>query len=123
VADHERQRVGRRLLRRDDQVALVLAIGVVDDDDRLASGDRIDRVLDRGERHRQFPSREVGTSRRSTYLAIRSASRFTAAPCSLYPRVVTASVCGMTATSKASSPSDATVRLIPSIATEPFRTT
>src|SRR4029453_17296688 len=106
VADHERQRVGRRLLRRDDQIALVLAIGVVDDDDRLASGDRIDRVLDRGERHRQFPSREVGTSRRSTYLAMRSASRFTAAPRSLWPRVVTASVCGMTATSKGPSPGD-----------------
>src|SRR5207244_6076522 len=111
-------RLGCRLLRRDDQVALVLAIGVVDDDDGLAPGDRVDRVLDGGERHRQFPSRELGTSKRSTYLAIRSASRFTAAPTSVCPRVVTASVCGMTATSKASSARAGTGRRIPSPATE-----
>src|SRR5262249_43608185 len=123
VAHHERHRLRRGLLSRDDQVALVLAVGVVHDDDGLTAGDGFDRVLDRGERHHQFPSREVDASRRSTYLAIRSASRLTAAPLSLCPRVVTARVCGMTATSKLSSPRAATVRLIPSTATDPFATT
>ena len=46
VVEEERDLVGRRRLGRHDQVALVLAVLVVDDDDDLATTDRLDRVLD-----------------------------------------------------------------------------
>ena len=46
VADHERDQFGRGLLGGEDQVALVLAVLVVDDDDRLARRDVGDRALD-----------------------------------------------------------------------------
>ena len=46
VADHERHLLRRHLLGRDDQVAFVLAILVVDDDDELAAPDGIDRSFD-----------------------------------------------------------------------------
>src|SRR5437764_573223 len=49
-----------------------------------------------------------------------STSRLTASPLAFLPSVVTARVCGMIATSKPSAVSEATVRLIPSTATEPF---
>ena len=52
VGRHEVDRVGRHELRRDRQVALVLAILVVDDDDEPARADLLDRVLDRRERAR-----------------------------------------------------------------------
>ena len=52
VRGHEVDRLGRRELRRDHEVALVLAVGVVDDDDECALADVLDRVLDRGERCR-----------------------------------------------------------------------
>ena len=52
VPRHEVDRLRRHLLRRDRQVALVLAILIVDDDDHLAGADRLDRVLDAGERRR-----------------------------------------------------------------------
>ena len=47
---HEVDRLGRRELRRDREIALVLAVGVVDDDDELALADVLDRLLDRRER-------------------------------------------------------------------------
>ena len=50
VARHEVDRLRRDLLRRDRQVAFVLPILVVDDDDHLACAERLDRVLDAGER-------------------------------------------------------------------------
>ena len=50
VGRHEVDRVGRHELRRDRQVALVLAVLVVDDDDEPARPDLLDRLLDRGER-------------------------------------------------------------------------
>ncbi len=49
VRHHEVDGVRRDLLRRDCQVALVLAILVVDDDDHAAVADRLDRLLDGGE--------------------------------------------------------------------------
>ena len=51
VADHERHRLGRHLLGRDDEVALVLAVDTVDDDHHLAPGDRLDGTLDLREGH------------------------------------------------------------------------
>ena len=50
VRRHEVDRVGRRELRRDREVALVLAVGIVDDDDHPAFADVLDRLLDRRER-------------------------------------------------------------------------
>ena len=50
VLGHEVDRLRRDLLRRDGQIAFVLAIFVVDDDDHLAVADGLDRVLDRRER-------------------------------------------------------------------------
>ena len=50
VARHEVDRLRRHLLGRDRQVAFVLAILVVDDDDHPAGADRLDGVLDAGER-------------------------------------------------------------------------
>jgi hypothetical protein len=46
VSHHERHRLGRDLLRGHDQVALVLAIGVVHDHDEPAGPDVLDGVLD-----------------------------------------------------------------------------
>ena len=50
VLRHEVDRLRRHLRRRHRQVALVLAILVVDDDDHAAGADGVDGVLDRGER-------------------------------------------------------------------------
>ena len=50
VRRHEVDRLGRRELGGDRQVALVLAVGRVDDDDELALADVLDRLLDRRER-------------------------------------------------------------------------
>ena len=98
VADHERHLLGRHLLGRDDEVALVLAVLVVDDDDELAARDRVDGSFDRVEGHGVL---RLAAAERSTYLAIRSTSRFTRSPGGAVPSVVTASVCGITATANA----------------------
>ena len=50
VRRHEVDRLGRRELRGDDQVALVLAVGVVDDDHEAPFADVLDRLLDGRER-------------------------------------------------------------------------
>ena len=93
--DHEVDRLGRHLLRRHDEVALVLAIGVVDDDHHPAGADVLERLLDRRERgcprdrfrsfaHRHVlpsdPSAASSAMSRSTYFAITSISRFTRSP-------------------------------------------
>ena len=49
VRDHEVDRLGRGELGRDREVALVLAVLVVDDDDEAALADLLDRLLDGGE--------------------------------------------------------------------------
>ncbi len=46
VADHERHLLGRHLLRRDDEVAFVLAVLVVDHDDELAASHGVDGFFD-----------------------------------------------------------------------------
>src|SRR5206468_3083851 len=104
VGGHEVDRLGGGELRRDREVALVLAVGRVDDDDELALADILDRVLDRGERSPLLAQRlghaEEIVSRstsRSTYLASTSASRFTSSPGPSRPSVVASSVCGTSA--------------------------
>ena len=50
VADDERELLGGHVLRRHDQVALVLTVFVVDEHHHLAAADRCDHVVDRCER-------------------------------------------------------------------------
>ena len=66
--------------------------------------------------------RARGASRRSTYFARTSTSRFTRRPGSSSASVVSASVCGISATSNASSCSAAIVSETPSTVIEPFST-
>ena len=49
---HEVDRLGRRELGGDDEIALVLAIGIVDDDHELALPHVVESLLDRRERRR-----------------------------------------------------------------------
>src|SRR6185503_1857578 len=58
----------------------------------------------------------------TTYRPIMSTSRLTGVPAARSRRCVTASVSGIRATSNDRSPRDATVRLTPSTAIDPFRT-
>ena len=51
VVQEEGDLVRRGVLGRHDEVTLVLAIGVIDDDDHLALADGGDGVLDVGKRH------------------------------------------------------------------------
>ena len=94
VADHERHQLRRRQLGGEDQVALVLAVLVVDHDDRPARRDVRDRPLDGRESHDR-----LATSF-STYLAITSTSRLTGSPTPLCPSVVSLRVVGIRPTSK-----------------------
>ncbi len=55
VPEEERDRLGRGELGRHDEVALVLAVLVVDDDDDLAPPDGGDRFFDLGEGHQPLP--------------------------------------------------------------------
>src|SRR2546426_2164617 len=59
----------------------------------------------------------------STYLPIRSASRLTASSTVRSRSAVTSNVCGMIQTRKVFLPAAATVRLMPSTAIEPLKTT
>src|SRR5581483_297345 len=119
VVEEERDLLGRDELRRHDEIAFVLAVLVVDDHDDLTATDGGHRVFDRCEPHHD----SFHASRRSTYFAVTSTSRLTRSPASLWPRVVTSAVCGMTATVKPSSSTSTTVRLTPSTVIEPFVTT
>src|SRR3712207_5408635 len=114
---HEVDGVGRDELRRDREVALVLAVLVVADHDHPPGADVLDGLLDRRERpHRWATSL-------STYFARTSTSRLTVAPGAAAPSVVRSSVSGMSETSNASSSSALTVSEMPSTAIEPFSTT
>jgi hypothetical protein len=50
VRRHEVDRFGRRELCRDHEIAFVLPVGIVHDDDEAAAPDLLDRFVDRGER-------------------------------------------------------------------------
>ena len=102
VADHERHLVGRHLIGRDDEIALVLAVLVVDDHHELTALEPR-RWLARLRRMSSVSLPLGRASVASTYLAIRSTSRFTRVPGGAVPSVVTASVCGISATANASS--------------------
>jgi hypothetical protein len=56
VADHEGDALRRRLLGRQDEVAFVLTLGVVDHDQEFTPPEGFDRLLDAGEGHRSNSS-------------------------------------------------------------------
>ena len=94
VRGHEVDRLGRRELRGDRQVALVLAVGVVDDDDELAlrgcprspprscanGGLLVARLAGHAVGNRHVGASRRAASRRSTYFASTSTSRLTSSP-------------------------------------------
>ena len=91
VRRHEVDGVRGPELRGDDDVPLVLALGIVDDDDHLPVPDVLDRLLDPRERCDGRAHGSLAANRRSTTLPSTSASRLTWSPGSRLPSVVTAS--------------------------------
>src|SRR5262249_41717045 len=119
---HEIDRSGRRHLRGNDDVALVLTALVVDEDEHAAVARVLDDVLDRrddlDETHaRSFPRR------RATYRASRSISRLMRSPVRARPNVVLACVWGMMLTPKRRPSTSLTVSDTPSSATDPLGAT
>src|SRR6266508_1216543 len=119
VCGHEVHRFRRSLLGGQDQIALVLSVLVVDDQQETSLADLLQGLPDRDECAHGIP---LSSSERCRYLPITSVSRFTAWPRASRPNVVTASVCGITITSNTRASRAAIVRLTPSTATEPCRT-
>src|SRR5690606_37672084 len=91
VPHHEGDELRGRHLGGEDEVALVLPVLVIDDDDRTSGRDLLDRLFDRGERvlpAALAPGHALTAPISfSTYFAITSTSTFTRAPGSLRPRV------------------------------------
>src|SRR5262249_49934967 len=134
---HEVDRLRGHELGGHHQVALVLAVLAVADDDHPPAADFLERFLDRRERAlarpaghalfslrlshpahvRSFPAN--GASNRSTSSATTSLSTFTLPPGAARPRLVRSRVSGISDTSTQSPPSSATVRLTPSSVIEP----
>src|SRR4051794_19587015 len=113
---HEIDGLGRGELGGESEVALVLAILRVADDDHLSGADVLDGVFDRAERllgHRAF----------TAYFASMSTSRLTGSPSAAAPRVVRSSVSGISETVKPLASTSTTVSETPSTAIEPFSTT
>jgi hypothetical protein len=54
MTHHEGYSLGRGLLRRQDEIALVFSIGIVDDNDHLAAGKPLDGIYDVTVRHCPF---------------------------------------------------------------------
>src|SRR5206468_948336 len=103
----------------EDEVAFVLPVGVVDNDDRLADSDVGNRLVDRREDAHDVGSvplrarrrSSARSTRRSTYFASTSTSTLTWSPGCLLPHVVRRRVSGMTLTRTPSPSTAATVRL------------
>src|SRR5207302_11027562 len=110
----ERQQLRRGQLGREDQVALVLPVLVVDDDHRPPGRDGQDRVFNAAQHQR---------TNFSTYFAITSTSRLTGAPTATRPSVVTSSVVGIRLTASESPSIQDTVSDTPSTVIDPFSTT
>src|SRR6185436_194646 len=119
LAGHEVDVLRRRELGRESQVALVLAVLVVADDDHPARADVLERLLAAGKR-RALAHR---SSSFSTCFAITSTSRLTGRPGLPLPSVVRSRVSGISETENPVSSTSVTVRLTPSTVTEPFLTT
>src|SRR5262249_51275149 len=118
---HEVDDLGRDLFGRDRQVAFVLAVFIVDDDDHPAVAEGADGSVNLGERS-LLHFGLTPSSARSTYLPSMSHSTFTRSFGFNPRRLVCCQVYGMICTSKRRSSTPATVRLTPSRAIEPLRT-
>ncbi len=117
VLGHEVHGLRRRELGGQREVALVLAVLGVADDDHPAGADVLERLLDGAKWH------SAHLFSFSTYLASTSTSRFTVLPGTASPSVVRSSVSGISETSKAWSSTALTVSETPSTAIDPFSTT
>src|SRR5262245_22870229 len=133
VLRHEVDRLGRHLLGRDRQIPFVFPIRIVHDDDHTAGAKLGDRVFDPRERRIRFlgnrellhtlPAfRPASSAARATYLPTRSHSRLTGSCTRARARFVCSIVYGTSWTTKCSVRRPATVRLMPSTATEPLWT-
>src|SRR5690606_38589884 len=115
VAHHEGEQLRCRLLGSEDQVSLVLAVLIIDDDHGAAVRDVLDGPFDGFDVHRRggLDHRHLSSSPPpsstddlvrwtaasfSTYFASTSTSRFTESPGWLRPRVVARNVVGINAT-------------------------
>src|SRR5690606_33892229 len=119
VGDHEVDVRGTHAFGGHDQVALVLAVLVVDDHDHAAVADFLQQLGNRREAHACVSASRADSSR-STCRASRSTSMFTTSPRAACENAVCASVCGTSATSKPCGDTALTVRLTPSTQIEPF---
>src|SRR5450759_4394433 len=142
---HEVDACGGGELRGHREVALVLAVLVVADDDHPALAQVVERIRDGREMPFAVPAgaflvaahenpASANFSQVSppsglrpatnayTYLAMRSASRLTRTPGASRASVVTAAVCGIRDTRRRRPSTAAIVRLTPSTATEPCAT-
>src|SRR5262249_2536457 len=121
ILRHEVDGIRGHPVRGHEEIALVLAILVVDHDQDAAGAHLRHCLLDGREcpfvgRHRPPP---WSRRKRCTYLPIMSISKVPCLAGLSCPSVVWASVCGITMISNACSSSAATVRLTPSTAIEP----
>jgi hypothetical protein len=114
VGRHEVDRLGRGELCRQREVALVLAVLGVADDDHASGADVLERLLDRAE--------GAHACSFSRYLASTSTSKFTVRPGAADPNVVRSKVSGISETSNATASTALTVRDTPSTAIDPFST-
>src|SRR5581483_6262705 len=127
VLGHEVHGFGRRHLCRNDEIAFVLAVLVIDQHEHAAAFRLFDQLGGGGfellETHCAAPGPVWGPSRprrRATYRATWSISRLTGTPVPFEPRFVTSWVIGIILTPKSSSPTSFTVREMPSRAIEPL---
>ena len=127
VRDHEVDGLGSRELGRDREVALVLAVFVVDDDHEAAGADLLDRLLDAGERglvtaRRPSPTPPPHATRQQFLDVLREHVRLevdAAARNELGERRLRQRV-RISATSKPASSTAATVSETPSTVIDPF---
>src|SRR6185503_1589557 len=119
VQGHEVDGLRRDQLRGANEVALVLAILVVRDDDELAVLQVVDRLFDGAEGH-ESELRLRSSIKARTYFPIVSPSRCTGSPATRSPRVVCCKVNGISETWMTEADGIAlTVRLTPSTVIEP----
>src|SRR5947209_17882895 len=118
---HEVDRLGRRQLSGHDQIAFVLSILVIDNDDEAAGADILDCFTNCAKWHIVLPGQCITSF--SRYLARISTSRLTIAPGFRRPEAVFIWVYGISDTPNPPASTAVTVSLAPSLAMKPFSTT
>src|SRR5690606_9984265 len=113
----------------EDHIPFVLAVLIVGDDDGTTGPQRLESFFYGGKAHREPPSETaLNARRRSTWRARMSVSRLTWSPAARLPRVVAASVSGMSETSSRGSGVGASLTAgtgggVPSVEIDPLSTT